>query len=560
MRGVTVCETHENERVIARCTVCGRGVCKQCRDAFGYYCSQACREKGSRRSMGPTEEEERRQLSEFGKKLDRWLGIFKWRVVPGAAVLIALVIIYKVTSDEGEVIWEFRPPRDLPFSGLTIAGDTVLVSCGKTLRALDARTGEARWAFEAEGKLSEEAPIIAKPGLCLVSDKANIYAVDVARGSQAWRHAMPGPPDGEPLVGGGAVVASCGVFREPTDEERRKAVSAGSLFGTRAPLGSVRTGTVVVALGVADGKELWSRTLEGDGPLAGLALGDGPLYTCRSTFDEKGFRTVLEAADPATGETRWTKELPAGVFSSLLAAGEDVLVSSGEGLVCFSADGEERWRSPGGAGHARPVVEGGKVYCAFGEGLACLDRGTGKQLWRIAEGASGHPFSVGGGLVFVASFRTEALRRPKATIDLPKPKAEGVEDLIKPYTEPALPDERSVGVMHAFDAATGKLVWTADGVGGRVVPAGARAVAVDTRAIFNLMDAASTSASRLTSLRAGSGAELWSHARDGSVTSAVATPETLIFTSQVVVTHTSAMFAAPEPPKRNTVTAISLVR
>jgi len=152
MRGVTVCETHENERVIARCTLCGRGICKKCRDAFGYYCSEGCREKGRRRSMGPSGDEERRQMSEFGKRLDRWIAIFKWRVAPGIAALIALVIVWKATSDEGEVVWEYRPPADAPFSGLALDGDAVLASCGETLRAFDARSGKALWAFDAKDK------------------------------------------------------------------------------------------------------------------------------------------------------------------------------------------------------------------------------------------------------------------------------------------------------------------------------------------------------------------------------------------------------------------------
>jgi len=155
MQGVTVCETHENERVIARCTVCGRGICKQCRDAFGYYCGEACREKGRRRSMGPSGDEERRQMSEFGKKLDRWIAIIKWRVAPGIAALIVLVIIWKATSDEGDVVWEFRPPADAPFSELALAGDAVLASCGKTLRAFDARSGKALWAFDARQRRHE---------------------------------------------------------------------------------------------------------------------------------------------------------------------------------------------------------------------------------------------------------------------------------------------------------------------------------------------------------------------------------------------------------------------
>ena len=146
-KGVTVCETHEDERIISRCSVCGRGVCKRCRDEFGYYCSQACREKGRRRSLAPSEQEEQRQLADFAKKMGRWIAIAKWRVLPVVVVLVLIVIVYKLTDDRGEQIWKFTPTGDVAISPITLSGETVLAGCYKTLRAIDAGSGKELWSF-----------------------------------------------------------------------------------------------------------------------------------------------------------------------------------------------------------------------------------------------------------------------------------------------------------------------------------------------------------------------------------------------------------------------------
>jgi hypothetical protein len=102
-------------------------------------------------------------------------------------------------------------------------------------------------------------------------------------------------------------------------------------------------------------------------------------------------------------------------------------------------------------------------------------------------------------------------------------------------------------------------VWTADDISGRVVPAGAKVVALDTRDKFNLMDAAYASSTRIVSLDSGSGAQRWSCSRDGNVTSAVATGGVFVFASNIVATQTSAMMTGSEPPRENAIMAISLV-
>jgi len=402
--------------------------------------------------------------------------------------------------------------------------------------------------------------------------------------------------------------------------ERSKAIGATAYSGRQPDLGPVRTGAVVVAVGLENGKELWSRPIKETESLLGIALGGGPLYMCLSMSNEKGSRTVLEACDPATGKSAWTKDLSGGplgaVFAGLLrdpgtlekagvesairrmtddattpaelhlasaaggavkalrgwalraaidavplvATGKDVLVPTGDGLVCLTPAGDERWRSGGKSDPSTPVIVDGRLYCALGEALACLDPKTGKELWRIPGVTTWHPFTVGGGLVFAGSSRTEAMKRPKAMIDLPQPKAEGVEDLIETYTKPvALPDERSIDVIKAYDAATGKLVWTADGVAGRAIPAGAKVVVIDTCDKFNLMDATFASSTRIASLHAADGSERWSCSRDRNVTSAVATGKVLVYASNIVATHSSAMMAGPGASRKNAITAISLV-
>ncbi len=612
-KGVTVCETHENERIISRCSVCGRGVCKRCRDEFGYYCSQACREKGRRRSLAPSEQEEHRQLADFAKKMGRWIAIAKWRVLPVVVVLVLIAIIYELTDDRGEQIWKFTPTGDVAISPITLAGKTVLAGCDRTLRAIDAGSGKELWTFEAEGDLSGWEPVDAGTGLCVVRDKARLYCLDAAKGKLLWKHGAAGEITWGPAAGAGVVVTVCDLYREPTPQERQDA-DAMSRTGrswvdpTRLP--ALRERAAASGTDLRSGKELWTVRFAKDSVCRGFVLDGKRLYLYWNEPGEKGDRSYLALLDPASGREQWRRTVgavedtgkPAGallrglgklgspggdpaqaaaLFSSMMRAalagiaggsgnaliptGKGVLVTSADGLTCYSPGGKRLWKSSLGPPLGAPVVVGSRIYYSSTKGVQCLKLADGKKLWIAATGAPASPPVVAGGLLLVSTRRTETVKglHPKATIRLPQPKAKGVEDIQKKMNAAAAqsgPDEVTINVLSAFDAATGEPAWTTDRAGGEILCQDKCIITVNTRRKFILMDASFASISGVTAVRASNGKILWHYEPGGSVGSFRATKSALIISSGIVAMHTSAITSGRRSVTDSAITALSLTR
>ncbi len=212
------CEIHRGEKVVGRCSACRKGICRLCREAYGYFCSEACKQVVGTEDA-PADDwaawwgqhrrpdcAEQAKIARFGAHIDRWMRITKRWILPAGAVLIVLVIVYKATSRAGEVIWEFRPPEDKALSAITAEGSLVYVGCADgTLYALDKRKGTVRWTFKCGEGLHKAKPIVLpsrygtnlgvepdlRAGLCIVWDDSEMYALDGKKGKLVWRKPLP---------------------------------------------------------------------------------------------------------------------------------------------------------------------------------------------------------------------------------------------------------------------------------------------------------------------------------------------------------------------------------
>jgi len=108
-------------------------------------------------------------------------------VVAGSGRVVALDL------ETGEERWEFQVPgvggsfRSCPaiWGGLVLVGGQL----SDTLRALDLRTGELRWARPGFGNLYTD--LCVSGDLVLVGDPEGLFALDPATGKAAWRVAIP---------------------------------------------------------------------------------------------------------------------------------------------------------------------------------------------------------------------------------------------------------------------------------------------------------------------------------------------------------------------------------
>lgn len=130
---------------------------------------------------------------------------------------------------------------------------------------------------------------------------------------------------------------------------------------------------VVRALDRATGRELWKAEWEGAVKVPFFAKSNGDWIRSTPAWDGDslyvaGMRDVLVCLDAADGTVRWRHDFPA----------EDHTEPPAFGFVCS------------------PLVDGDAVFVQAGEGVARLDRRTGKVLWRALRdggGMNGSAFS-----------------------------------------------------------------------------------------------------------------------------------------------------------------------
>lgn len=236
-----------------------------------------------------------------------------------------------------------------------------------------------------------------------------------------------------------------------------------------------------------DGRESWSRQLEGDGRFVATPalLGNTVLgYTSGS---------VVTALDASSGQLRWSRSVSAvqGAFpGSPTVAGGLVYVVPYELVALDAATGDVRWTRPNvGCFVCSPAIRNGTLYIgggpAVGRRFLALDAATGAPRWTFRPqagrnfGWSASP-AVAGGRVFQAAFVSQ--RGTKA------------------YS------------LYAFKASSGKRLWKIKVGTSEFLTSSSPAVAYGT--VFYV-----SPGNRIYAVRASDGKKLWSKSISTSASS-----------------------------------------
>jgi outer membrane protein assembly factor BamB len=281
----------------------------------------------------------------------------------GIATVAGLHSTDTARADPGEL--RFRVETSLPPAGspTVVDGMVFTVSGRSTLQALDARTGDRRWSFDA---INPNATPTVVDGTVYAAS-TDLYAVDTKLGSLQWCFEGSGSFVGSPTVSDGTVYAG-------SRDGRLYAVDAGT------------------------GSELW-RFETGHRRWSSPAVVDGTLYVASGseTTDEGASSqfetTTLYAVDTETADTEWRVDIKGIPDSAPTVANGTVYIGSGAPddavLALDAATGDEVWRFESTwLGGCSPTVADGMVYVGgpnSGDGgsLYALEAGTGDLAWQF---------------------------------------------------------------------------------------------------------------------------------------------------------------------------------
>jgi outer membrane protein assembly factor BamB len=228
------------------------------------------------------------------------------------------------------------------------------------LYAVDANTGEKKWAFETRVPKSEpKAPIVADRVVYLAAG-VYLYAIDTMSGLAKW-----------------SLFTSMSDFSQPTKTN-------GLIFVSKTKGANQRNRATLLAVDASSGKVKWQIDAEGDpvGRRSPIALRDMVIL---------GTERGLFAVDRETGTPRWNRVGGEGNYGPTYADDSLIYFAFRKGSTVDGTDGDlhaldpltgkDRWSfSP-----ARQIVAVlGDSICVAAKGyLYSVHKETGKELWKI---------------------------------------------------------------------------------------------------------------------------------------------------------------------------------
>jgi outer membrane protein assembly factor BamB len=270
-------------------------------------------------------------------------------VISGDAVFVATKAgsVVAISLKDGDELWRTDVGDYIARSTPALAGNTLYVSAGYALLAIDAETGQKRWNIPLRfaGSCS---PAVADDRVIVATQEGHVSAFAVDTGEEVWHYRNDNLLFGSPAVAGGVAVIA--------DE-------AG----------------VVTGLDVGTGRELWQQPTGGD-IYATPALADGMAFVAT---DEPS----LLALDLKSGSIVWRRGV-GGESSPAFSEGTVFLGGEDQSLRAIDAKtGEVRWSTPlGYAIRSSATVSDDAVFIGSGPTLNALSRRDGRTLWTHVTG------------------------------------------------------------------------------------------------------------------------------------------------------------------------------
>jgi len=260
-------------------------------------------------------------------------------------------------ASSGQQLWQLTGAQtdfESPEAGPALHDGTVYVWQDARLRALDARTGDERWAYPIGDAAScGGVPVRITPapdGQVYVAAGTRVLSVEVASGRVRWHFEAPAVFLCPPTFAPGPAVTGGGIY-------------LADYLGT------------VYALDAADGRDRWRIATESRASIEPVLVAAGHVHVGSG----KGLYTL----DAVTGTPKWRFQAGGDIVGAPAVAEGRIHFGSTDHLLYTlkSDDGRLRWKlATGGEITGAPVVRDGVVYaCSKDRCVYALDaeKGTG---------------------------------------------------------------------------------------------------------------------------------------------------------------------------------------
>jgi outer membrane protein assembly factor BamB len=247
------------------------------------------------------------------------------------------------------VAWRATYDRAVTTSPVVDGGKVIFGSRDGNVYALDQRSGETAWSYEAREGVGA-SPVVVGGAVVGADYRGNVFCLEKKTGRVLWTRGLPAKVVSTPCVAGGEVLIGC-------------------------------TDGVGYCLSLETGRVLW-RVKTGARIRGSAASANGRFYL--PSYDGKVY-----ALTQGSGAIRWEHEIGGPIASTPAADARRVVVGGEGGVYAIDAEaGRRLWR----VRTAAPVrsfvlLAEGCAYAGCNDGrLYCLDAATGEEIWKARTG------------------------------------------------------------------------------------------------------------------------------------------------------------------------------
>ncbi len=319
--------------------------------------------------------------------LDRTTGAVRWHYDAGSSVLSSPAVagslvlfarrdgvLVALDAGKGTPRWSVRTGAALPFpwgregwdfyvSSPAISGGlAIFAAADGNVYALDVATGTQRWRYAA-GTLFRSSPAVADGYVVVGGADGYLYALSLADGSLRWR----GETEGATLDS------------EKEGFDRKTIQGSPAIAGGKVFVGS--RDAYLYAFDLKTGQRLWRAGRPAPWVVTSPVVWGGRIYFGSS--DGK----YVAAVDPDSGKRVWLVRTPDNVIASPVLADSILYLAdmSGNLFALDALTGAERWRTGLGARvYSTPVPTDGVLYLGADDGYVYAIRGTERPSVRRA--------------------------------------------------------------------------------------------------------------------------------------------------------------------------------
>ncbi|CAN5520368.1 hypothetical protein BH11ARM2_BH11ARM2_23550 [soil metagenome] len=299
--------------------------------------------------------------------------MMRTRILAVGAVALAATGAHAQFDGPAPLAWRFFQPTQVPPSGSPLVeGDTVYISVGGRVFAMDKSTGNLKWRYPQLDPIAgtfRTAPVLAGGILIAVGDNKIVYGIDPITGENKWTSNTPSFPLGQPVIVADKYVAigqsnNSVALLSATDGQPvwTAPFKVDGLVGSIGASGSnvlvFDSAQNLISVSASNpNKPDWKRAFQQLPPTARPVVSGGSIYVYSGPF--------LVALDAASGLPKW--QVPTGfppVFSPAVGADGIGVVSADGKLMAYDLSHQPLMKEPldlGSGPVASPIVVGSYV-------------------------------------------------------------------------------------------------------------------------------------------------------------------------------------------------------